>query len=51
MKSWFIYLINGKLIGAWANNTDEAEKKLQAKYGCIQMEFVGIKYGKIGPQP
>ena len=51
MKSWFVYLINGKMIGAWANNNDEAEKNLQAEYGCVQMEFVGIKTGKIGPQP
>lgn len=51
MKSWFVYLINGKKIGTWANNTEEAEKNLREKYGNVPMEFVGINYGKLGEQP
>lgn len=42
MKSWFVYLINGKKIGTWANNTDEAKRNLRAEYGDVPMEFVGI---------
>lgn len=51
MKSWFVYLINGKKIGTWANNTEEAEQNLRKEFGDVQMEFVGINYGKLGAQP
>ena len=51
MKSWFVYLINGKKIGTWANNTEEAEQNLQEEYGDVPMEFVGINYGDLGAQP
>ena len=51
MKSWFVYLINGIRVGTWANNTDEAERNLASEYGNVPMEFVGICFGKIGPQP
>ena len=51
MKSWFVYLINGKKIGTWANNTEEAEKNLRKEYGDVPMEFVGINYRKLGTQP
>lgn len=50
MKSWFVYLINGKKIGTWANNTEEAERNLRAEYGDVPMEFVGINSGKLGAQ-
>ena len=51
MKSWFVYLINNEKIGTWANNTEEAERNLRAEYGDVPMEFVGINYRKLGPQP
>lgn len=51
MKSWFVYLINEKKIGTWANNTEEAEQNLRKEYGDVPMEFVGINYGKLGAQP
>lgn len=52
MKTWFVYLINGKKIGTWANNTDEAERNLRKEFGDIPMEFVGIHYDRqLGPQP
>lgn len=51
MKSWFVYLINGKKIGTWANNTEEAERNLREEYGDVPMEFIGINNGKIGAQP
>ena len=51
MKSWFVYLINGKKIGTWANNTEEAEQNLRKEFGDVPMEFVGINYGKLGAQP
>lgn len=51
MKSWFVYLIEGRKIGVWANNTEEAEEKLVAEYGNASIEFVGINYGCIGAQP
>lgn len=51
MKSWFVYLINGKKIGTWANNTEEAERNLRKEYGDVPIEFVGINYGKLGAQP
>ncbi len=51
MKSWFVYLINGKKIGTWANNTYEAERNLRKEYGDTKMEFIGINYGQFGAQP
>ncbi len=51
MKSWFVYLINGKKIGTWANNTEEARKNLIAEYGDVPMEFIGINYDDLGAQP
>lgn len=51
MKSWFVYLINGKKIGTWANNTEEAERNLRKEYGDVTMEFVGINYNDLGAQP
>ena len=48
MKSWFVFLINGKKIGTWANNIDEAHRNLIAEFGNIPMEFVGVNNGKIG---
>lgn len=45
MKGWFVYLINGKKIGTWANNCGEAEKNLIAEFGDVQMEFLGIENG------
>jgi len=48
MKTWFVYLINGKKIGTWANNTDEAERNLRAEFGDIPMEFIGTSYGEHG---
>lgn len=35
MKSWFVYLINGKKIGTWANNNEEAEKNLRKEFGDV----------------
>ena len=53
MKTWFIYLINGKKIGTWTDNTDEAERNLREVFGDdIAMEFVGTHYARdVGPQP
>lgn len=51
MKSWFVYLINGKKIGTWANNSDEAERNLVAEFGDVPMEYLGINFGRIGQQP
>ena len=51
MKSWFVYIINGKKIGTWANNTEEAEKNLREEYGDVSMEFIGINYDDLGAQP
>lgn len=51
MKSWFVYLINGKKIGTWANNTEEAERNLRKEFGDVPMEFIGINYDDIGAQP
>ena len=51
MKTWYVFLINGKKIGTWANNTDEARKNLIVEFGDIPMEFVGVNSGKIGAQP
>ena len=45
MKAWFVYLINGKRIAIWANNSEEAEKKLSAEYGNVDMKYLGIDYG------
>lgn len=41
MKAWFVYLINGKQVGTWANNTDEAEENLKKEYGNVKMEYLG----------
>lgn len=51
MKSWFVYRINGKKIGTWANNTEEAEQNLRKEFGDVPMEFVGINYDDLGAQP
>jgi hypothetical protein len=53
MKTWFVFLINGKKVGTWANNELEARKNMSAEYGeDTRMEFLGINYcGKFGPQP
>ena len=51
MKSWFVFLVNGKKIGTWANNMEEARRNMAAEYGVIPMEFLGINYGATGPQP
>ena len=51
MKTWFVYLINGKKIGTWANNTDEAKRNLRKKYGDVEMKFIGINCGDVGVQP
>lgn len=53
MKAWFVFLINGKKIGTWANNTDEARTNLIAEYGDVEMEYLGIRFGYngIGPAP
>lgn len=41
MKTWFVYIVDGKKIGTWANNNKEAERNLHAKYGNIPMKYVG----------
>ena len=41
MKTWFVYLINGKQVGTWANNTNEAEENLKKEYGNVEMEYIG----------
>ena len=51
MKSWFVYLVNGKKIGTWANNEAEAKRNMIAEYGDVPMEFIGINYGRLGAQP
>ncbi len=51
MKSWFVYLINGKKIGTWANNTEEAENNLRKEFGDVSMEFIGINNRRLGAQP
>ncbi len=51
MKSWFVYLINGKKISTWANNTEEAENNLRKEFGDVSMEFIGINYRRLGAQP
>lgn len=51
MKTWFVYLINGKKIGTWAKNAEEAERNLREEYGDVPMEFIGIYNGKIGAEP
>lgn len=48
MKTWFVYLINGKKVGTWANNNAEAERNLRKEFGNIPMEYVGMNYGKLG---
>jgi hypothetical protein len=50
MKSWFIFYINGKQVGTWANNADEAKENMIAEFGDIPMEFIGINYNDIGPK-
>ena len=51
MKTWFVYLINGKRIGTWANNNMEAERNLRKEFGDVPMEFVGMEFGKLGTHP
>ena len=52
MKTWFVYLINGKKIGTWANNNVQAEENLRRDFGNVPMKFLGISYGrKLGIQP
>ena len=51
MKSWFVFSVNGKKIGTWANNFAEAKGNMVAEYGDVPMEFVGINYGDLGAQP
>lgn len=41
MKTWFIYLINGKRIGTWANNTEKAKENLIKIYGNVEMKYIG----------
>lgn len=48
MKTWFVYLINGKKVGTWANNNAEAERNLRKEFGNIPMEYVGMDYGEFG---
>lgn len=43
MKTWFIYLVNGKKIAVWVNNSDEGYKRIKKKYGDIPMNFMGMK--------
>ena len=51
MKTWFVYLINGKKIGTWANNPDDAKGNLIAEFGDVPMEFLGIEMCGIGAEP
>ena len=51
MKSWFVYLINGKKIGTWANSTKEARRNMIEEFGDVPMEFLGIKFDEFGAQP
>lgn len=44
MKSEFVYLINGKEIGTWANSKEEAERNLREQLGNIPMEFIRSIY-------
>ena len=45
MKTWFIYLIDGKRVATWANNCIEARNNLRKEYGSdICMDFVGIDW-------
>ena len=41
MKTWFVYLINGKRVGTWENNIKKAEENLVKEYGNVEMEYVG----------
>lgn len=41
MKAWFVFLINGKQVGTWANNTTEARENLVKEYGNVKMEYMG----------
>ena len=40
MKTWFVYLINGKNVATWANNSEEAEENLVKEYGNVEMKYV-----------
>ena len=51
MKAWFVYIIDGKKIGTWANNNEEAEQNLRKKYGDISMQYVGNTCHNIDLQP
>lgn len=51
MKTWFVYLINGKKIGTWANNSEEAERNLIAEFGDVPMEFLGMDMDGFGVEP
>ena len=51
MKTWFVFLINGKKIGTWANNDKEAKRNMIAEFGDIPMEFIGMDLNGFGPQP
>ena len=41
MKTWFVYLINGKWVETWANDTKKAEENLVKEYDNVEMEYVG----------
>ena len=43
MKTWFIYLVNGKKVAVWVNNSDEGYKRIKKKYGDIPIQFLGMK--------
>lgn len=52
MKTWFVYYINEKKVGTWANNEYEARKNLIAEYGNVPMEYIGMYFGDgIGETP
>ena len=51
MKSWFVFLVDGKKVGTWAKNYEEAMANMLSEFWDVPLEYLGINYGKLGTQP